>query len=159
MRVALEEGTCAEWIHGLLLRHVDEVVVCDARQNPKRRGEKKSDRLDARKLAEWLRLGTLKSVYHGPHGLRTLRELARSYLRLVSDTTQVMNRLKALYRGRGIACQGTRVYSPRFREAWLGQLRERGVRRRAEQLYQELDLLRALRHEAKRQTLRRWMRP
>jgi len=40
----------------------------------------KSDRIDARKLADLLRSGLLSSVYHGEHGIRTLKELARSYL-------------------------------------------------------------------------------
>ena len=61
-------------------------VVCDPRQNPRRPGEKKSDRIDARKLAEWLRLAILKPVYHGNAGRRALREMVRSYLRLVRST-------------------------------------------------------------------------
>jgi transposase len=78
-----------------------------------------------------------------------LKELAKSYLALVGDTTRVMNRLKALYRARGIACKGTRVYSPRHRPEWLQQLSEPGVRQRAELLYQQLDLLRPLRQQAR----------
>lgn len=149
VQVAFEEGTHAEWLYGLLSPHVAKVVVCDARQMPRHKGEKKNDRLDARKLAEWLRLGSLKAVYHGSGSLRALRELTRSYLTLVRDTTQVMNRLKAIYRGRGIPCAGTRVYSPRFRDAWREQLREPGLRQRADLLYQQLDLLLPLRHRAK----------
>jgi hypothetical protein len=34
----------------------------------------KSDRIDARKLADLLRGGYLRSVYHGENGLRTLKE-------------------------------------------------------------------------------------
>jgi len=60
-----------------------------------------------------------------------------------------VNRLKAVYRGRGIDCGGTRVYSPRHRQAWLEQLLEAGVRRRTEMLYQQLDLLLPLRRQAK----------
>jgi hypothetical protein len=60
-----------------------------------------------------------------------------------------MSRLKALYRGRGIRCAGARVYSPRFRDQWLQQLRESGVRGRAERLYKQLDLLLPLRQEAR----------
>ena len=126
-----------------------KVVVCDPRQNPRRLGEKKSDRLDARKLAELLRLGSLKPVYHGNSLGPALKELARSYRSLVSDTGRVMNRLKALYRARGIRCVGTRVYSPHFRDQWLGQLLERGVRGRTERLYKQLDLLLPLRQEAR----------
>ena len=39
----------------------------------------KNDKVDARKLSDLLRTGMLRPVYHGEHGLRTLRELARSY--------------------------------------------------------------------------------
>jgi transposase len=149
LHVTFEEGTYAEWLYDLLLPQVAQVVVCDPRQTPRRRGENKSDRIDARQLAEWLRVGTLKSVYHGHAARRALKELAKSYLALVGDTTRVMNRLKALYRARGIACKGTRVYSPRLRSEWLQQLRESGVRRRAELLYQQLDLLQPLRKQAR----------
>jgi transposase len=149
LNVALEEGAYAQWLHDLLVPHVAKIVVCDPRQNPRRPGEKKSDRLDARKLAEWLRLGTLKPVYHGNPQGEALRELARSYRTLLRDTTRVMNRLKALYRGRGIRCSGTRVYSPRFRRLWLEQLHEPGARGRADLLYQQLDALLPLRHQAR----------
>ena len=105
----------------------------------------KSDKVDARKLAELLRSGMLRPVYHGENGLRTLRELARSYQTISQDLTRVMNRLKALYRGWGIACAGTQVYAPRSREEWLSKIAQAGVRRRAELLYQQLDGLQALR--------------
>lgn len=149
LHVTFEEGTYAEWLYDLLLPRVAQVVVCDPRRTPRRRGENKSDRIDARQLAEWLRLGTLKPVYHGNAHRRALGELAKSYLALVGDTTRVMNRLKALYRARGIPCKGTRVYSLHLRPEWLEQLREAGVRRRAELLYQQLDLLRPLRQQAR----------
>jgi len=149
LQVTFEEGTSAHWLYTVLAPHVARVVVCDPRQNPRRLGEKKSDRLDARKLAELLRLGSLKPVYHGNALGPALKELARSYRTLVSDTARVMNRLKALDRGRGIRCTGARVYSPRFRDQWLEQLREPGVRARAELLYKQLDLLLPLRQAAR----------
>jgi transposase len=149
LHVTFEEGTYAEWLYDLLLPQVAKLVVCDPRQTPRRKKENKSDRIDARQLAEWLRVGTLKSVYHGNASRRALKELAKGYLALVGDTTRVMNRLKALYRARGIACKGTRVYSARHRAEWFEQLRESGVRRRAEMLYQQLDLLQPLRKQAR----------
>jgi len=60
-----------------------------------------------------------------------------------------MNRLKAVYRGWGIPCAGTRVYAARYREEWLSKLPQAGVRRRAELLYQQLDGLQALRREVR----------
>jgi transposase len=91
----------------------------------------------------------LRAVYHGENGLRTLRELGRSYQTIGKDLTRVMNRLKAVYRGWGIPCAGTRVYAPRYREEWLSKLPQAGVRRRAELLYQQLDGLQALRREVR----------
>ena len=58
--------------------------------------------MEARKLADPLRSVRLRPVYHGENGLRTLRELARSYQTIGKDLTGVMNRLKAVYRGWGI---------------------------------------------------------
>jgi transposase len=117
------------------------VLVCDPRRNALLKEGNKSDKVDARKLADLLRTGMLRPVYHGEHGLRTLRELGRSYQTISQD----LNRLKALYRGWGIACAGTQVYAPRYREEWLQKIEHAGVRRRAELLYQQLDGLRALR--------------
>jgi transposase len=109
--------------------------------------------VDARKLADLLRRGMLRPVYHGEHGLRRLRELAGTYQTLSQDLNRVMNRLKALYRGWGIACGGTQVYAPRYREEWLGKIEPVGVRRRAELLYQQLDGLQALRRRLRPELL------
>src|SRR2546423_2265936 len=82
----------------------------------------KNDRVDPRKLSDLLRAGLLTPVYHGQAGVRTLRELARSYLTITKDGTRVMNRLKGLYRSWAIPCGGAKVYSVRHRHAWLEQL-------------------------------------
>jgi transposase len=96
-----------------------------------------------------LRGDQLSPVYHGDHGVRTLKELARSYLALTQDLTRVMTRIEALYRSWAIPCSGSRVYAARHRGEWLGKIAQAGVRRRAERLYQQLDLLRPLHHQAR----------
>jgi hypothetical protein len=58
-----------------------------------------------------------------------------------------------LYRSWGIPCAGKEVYAPRHRAAWLAKISEAGVRRRAEQYCQQLDALRPLRQEARRDLL------
>src|SRR6266576_3809559 len=153
LSVTFEEGTWAAWLYDLLKPHVAKVVVCNPRKNALLKDGNKSDRIDARKLAELLRLDNLKPVYHGETGVRMLRELARSYLTIVKDLTRVMNRLKALYRSWAIPCAGRDVYYTRHRTEWLGKIREAGVRRRAEQLYQQLDMLQHLRQQARRELL------
>ena len=153
LHVTWEEGTWAAWLYDLLQPQVQQVVVCNPRRNALLKEGNKSDKVDARKLAELLRTGMLRAVYHGENGLRTLRELGRSYQTISKDLTRVMNRLKALYRGWGIPCAGTQVYAPRYREEWLSKIAQVGVRRRAELLYQQLDGLQALRREVRPELL------
>src|ERR1700688_3992465 len=121
LHVTLEEGTCAAWLHDLLKPHVARVLVCDPRKNALLKAGNKSDRIDARKLADLLYLNKLSAVYHGETGIRTLQEVARSYLALTRDTTRVMNRLKALYRSWAIPCAGQRVYAPPLSLGMAGQ--------------------------------------
>ena len=83
--------------------HVTEFVVCDPRKNALLKEGNKSDKIDARKLADLLRGGYLRSVYHGENGLRTLKELARTYLTISQDLTRAVNRVKALS-WRGTQC-------------------------------------------------------
>jgi transposase len=152
LRVVFEEGTWATWLYDLLKPHVTEVLVSNTRKNAVRNGSK-SDRIDARKLSEQLHMNNVKSVYHGECGLRMMKELARSYLTITQDLTRVMNRLKALYRSWGIPCAGNEAYAPRYRAEWLAKISEAGVRRRAEHYYQQLDVLRPLRQEVRRDLL------
>ena len=137
LHLTFEEGTWAAWLYDLLKPHVTKIVVCDPRRNALLKEGNKSDRIDARKLAELLRSNLLRSVYHGEHGIRTLKELARSYLTISKDLARVMTRLKALYRSWAIPCRGKQVYAPRHRAEWLGKIGEAGVRRRAEFYYQQ----------------------
>jgi transposase len=153
LRVTLEEGTCAAWLHDVLKPHVAQVLVCDPRKNALIKSGNKSDRIDARKLADLLYLDKLHPVFHGETGNRALKELARSYLALTRDTTRVMNRLKALYRSWAIPCAGQRVYAPRYRSEWLAKITEAGVHRRAEIYYDEFAALRSLREQVRRDLL------
>jgi transposase len=107
LHVTWEEGTWAAWLYDLLKPHVHEVLVCNPRRNALLKEGSKNDKVDARKLSDLMRTGMLRPVYHGEHGLRTLRELARSYQTISQDLNRVMNRVKALYRGWGIAPTST----------------------------------------------------
>jgi transposase len=154
LSLTFEEGTSAAWLHDLLQPHVSRLVVCDPRKNALLKDGNKSDRIDARKLAELLRTNQLKPVYHGEHGIRTLKELGRSYLTLTQDVTRVMNRIKALYRSWAIPCSGSTVYAPRHRAEWLAKIVEPGVRVRAQRLYQQLDGSQPVRLQARLELLR-----
>jgi len=147
VHVVFEEGTQAQWLHDLLTPHAERVVVCNVRG--KSEVTNKSDRIDADRLSDLLRLGSIKTVYHGAGTLLTLKELVRSYTNLVEDATRVMLRIKALFRARGIRTPGTSVYRPSTRKQWLDRLEQRGTRMRAASLLTELDVLQELRPKAK----------
>src|SRR5499427_7210843 len=153
LHVTFEEGTSAAWLYDLLKPHVSKLVVCDPRKNKSMREGNQNDKIDARRLAELLRLDHLNPVYHGEHGLRTLKELVRSYLTITKDLARVKSRVKAIYRSWAIPCTGKQVYAACHRAEWLGQIHEPGVRRRAEFYYLQLDALRVLRQGVRRELL------
>lgn len=154
LHVTWEEGTWAAWLYDLLKPHVARIVVCNPRRNALLKDGNKSDRIDAQKLAELLYLNKLQPVYHGEHGLRAVKELVRSHSTVTKDLTRVMSRVKAIYHSWAIPCTGQQVYGLRHRAEWLGKITEPGVHRRAEFYYQQLDALRALRQQVRRELLK-----
>ena len=153
LRVTFEETTQAEWLYEILRNHVAEVIVCDPRRNKLLSEGSKADKVDARKLADLLRTRMLRSVYHGHEATRKLKELVRAYETFSLDTQRTMNRIKAIYRGRGIPTPGRGVYQAKQREQWLEKLTEPGLGQRARWLYEQLDQLRPLRKKAKQAML------
>jgi transposase len=153
LHVTFEETTQAAWLYEVTRAYVAEVIVCDPRRNKLLSEGSKADKPDARKLAELLRAGMLRSVYHGHEATRKLKEFVRAYETLSADTGRTMVRIKAIYRGRGIRTAGRGVYQIQQREQWLEQLTEPGVRQRVSWLYEQLDQLRPLRRRAKQAML------
>ena len=153
LHVTLEEGTHSAWLYDLLARRVAKLVVCNPRKNALLKSGSKSDAIDARKLAELLRADLLSPVYHGESSGLELQQVTRSYTLLTKDTTRVMGRLKAVFRGQAVSCAGKKLYGKLHRQEYLTQLGTGGLRKRAEYLYQELDALQALRREVRRELL------
>jgi len=150
VQVTFEEGTQAVWLYGLIQPLVAEVIVCNPRENKLLKAGNKSDRIDVAKLGKLLRLGELRPVYQGPSAAQGLKQLVHSYAALVDDTTRVKNRLKALYRGRGLSCKGELIYGREQRQQWLLQLETKELQSRAACLYEELDCVLRLRAESEK---------
>jgi transposase len=148
LHVVFEEGTQAAWLYDLIKPHVTSVLVCDPRKIVTQGN--KADKIDAKRLAELLRTKALTPVYHGEQSTRAVKELTRSYNAIVQDCTRVKNRLKAIFRARGIGCNGSAVYGPDEREVWADKLNNAGVRARAGRLWEQLDALESLREEAEK---------
>jgi len=142
-RVCLEEGTQSAWLYEILRPHADEVVVTfpDKHQGPK------DDLRDAWMLANQLRTGSIKTrVYKGPRQFTGLRDAVRGYNMMMHDGVRLKNRLKAIYRSRGIGTT-SEIYEVEARNAWLKKLPP-SHRRLAQLLGEELDALVSLQEEA-----------
>ncbi|MGH8518592.1 MAG: IS110 family transposase [Panacagrimonas sp.] len=77
----------------------------------------KTDRLDARRLADALRRDSVVGIYYPPLAIRELRELCRSRHALVQVRTALINRLRAVLLRQGLA--DARRLSKTADDAWL----------------------------------------
>jgi hypothetical protein len=117
--LCMEEGTLAEWLHGLLAPHVHRIVVT----RPRKRQGNKTDVQDAYNLAEMIRVNDIQVSVYKPSGIfRNLREMARVYAKINKDVVRVQSRIKSLYRSKGVQVSGADVYSQDRREKWSGML-------------------------------------
>jgi transposase len=149
VEVVFEEGTHSAWLYKLLKPLVASVTVCDPRHNKLIGDGNKSDDEDAETLAQLLRMSAVKAVYKGDQEQQQLKELCRAYDNLVEDSTRTQNRLKAIYRGRGIDCPGHAIYRTDQRTEWLAKLLDEAARFRAASLLEQLDSISQLRKQAK----------
>jgi len=98
--LCLEEGAQSAWLYEVLEPHVAELVVV---QPEKRRGNK-SDSIDAWALAERLRTGAKTGrVFKAPRRFTALREAVHGYEMATQDLVRAKNRLRAVFRARGIS--------------------------------------------------------
>jgi transposase len=80
----------------------------------------KTDRLDARRLADALRRDSVVGIYYPPVAIRELRELCRYRHALVQVRTALINRLRAVLLRQGVV-DGRRLARTRS-DAWLETL-------------------------------------
>lgn len=79
----------------------------------------KTDRLDARRLADALRRDSVVGIYYPPVAIRELRELCRSRHALVQVRTALINRLRAVLLRQGLA--DARRLAKTADDTWLEQ--------------------------------------
>lgn len=80
----------------------------------------KTDRLDARRLADALRRDSVVGIYYPPLAIRELRELCRARHALVQVRTALINRLRAVLLRQGLADARRLAKTPD--DAWLTKL-------------------------------------
>jgi transposase len=139
LHVCLEEGTQSAWVYELLKARADvAVIVPDAHRGPK------DDARDAWALAECLRVGAIRRrVYKACGPFSELRAAMRSYTMLRDDVGRTKNRLKALYRSRGVMTPASAPFHPECHQKWERKLPPEQARS-AELLLQQLKAQEAL---------------
>ncbi len=144
LHLCVEEGEWSQWLYEILSPHVAKMVVVWAES---KRGAK-SDAIDARGLAERLRTGRLgRVVYKAAREYGRLRELARVYGLLTRAVARTKNRIKSLFRRRGVPCSGAAIYHAEVREKRLAAPPP-AMRQAVELLGFELECLEELKAEA-----------
>jgi len=107
--LTFEETMLSQWLYVLMKDEVDELVVCDPK--PNKRVGAKTDKIDAIELADLLRVGRLKPVFHTCDERAELRALVSGYYDLVQEIVRTKNRYSALYRQSAIRIGGPKVYA------------------------------------------------
>lgn len=149
VHLCLEEGTQSTWLTEILAPHVAEMVVVHVSES---RGPKDDER-DAFHLAEQLRTGAVGTVVYKQVGpFATLRQLVKVHTMIVRDTVRTQNRIKALFRARGVPVAGKAVYSAKHRADFEAQL-PASSRGAATLLFAQYDALRTVRADAEKALL------
>jgi len=107
--LTFEETMLSQWLYVLLKSEVDKLVVCDPK--PNKRPGAKTDKIDAVELADLLRVGRLKPVFHTDDERIEQRTLVSGYNDLVQEIVRTKNRYSALYRQSAIRISGAQAYT------------------------------------------------
>jgi transposase len=101
--VAVEASTPTWHFADEVAPHVGELRIVDSAKTRLKAGyAAKTDRLDARRLADALRRESVVGIYYPPLEIRELRELCRGRHTLVQLRTRLLQRLRALLLRQGI---------------------------------------------------------
>jgi transposase len=141
--LTFEECTLSQWLYVTLVEHVDHLLVCNPVYVAKKQGAK-TDYRDALHLAQELRTGHLKPVYHDESHWIELRVLTNNYLALVDDIVRSKNRLKAVFRAEVVDTNTSKFYEDKDRAKELKNPNARFV---AEALYDQIHSLEKLKAE------------
>jgi transposase len=120
--VAVEASTPTWHFADHVVAKVGQLTIVDACKTRLKAGyAAKTDRLDARRLADALRRDSVIGIYYPPLAIRELREMCRARHALVQVRTALINRLRAVLLRQGIA--DARRLARQADDAWLTRLR------------------------------------
>jgi transposase len=108
LKLAYESGFCGFWIQRSFAKKGITCNVVHAADVPGSNKEliRKTDKVDSRKIAKGLKNNDLNYIFIPDEQLESDRQLLRSRIRIVKDTTSVKNRIKAFLKFKGIDIPG-----------------------------------------------------
>lgn len=116
--VAVEASTPTWHFADAVVGRVGDLRIVDPLKTKLKAGyAAKTDRLDARRLADALRRDSVVGIYYPPLAIRELRELCRHRRAIVQCRTAVINRLRAVLLRQGIS--DARRLATTADDAWL----------------------------------------
>ena len=149
----IEESTLARWAAQVCADYVNQVIVCDPKENALiYKSPKKNDKIDTRNLCRLLRLGEFKAVYQPQSDQRAIFKAAvQHYLDLRDQLSALKNKIKATYRRWGVIDVFTdSVYRPNGREKYLQRIAHLPIRSQLQRLYELVDHNSAAKASAKK---------
>lgn len=147
--LCLEEGTQSGWLYEVLSPHVDQIVVTHLERETRGR---KDDETDAFARAEDLRVGAVKPVFKDAGRMGELRAHVDVQEDVTVDLVRAQNRLKALFRSRGVLTTGGEVYNQAHRDKYLSKLPS-SYRPAALLLFAQYDALHQVKKDADKQLI------
>ena len=141
IHVHLEAGELAPWATSIIRPLVSRVVCSHPQTNAWiAKDADKSDRLDAFKLADLLRLNRFKEVHYPPQqSRREFKTLVQHYDELTQQQARLKTKIKARLRMQGVIVRGEQLFSATGRKAVLAAVKSVAVRTAISQLYAVLD--------------------
>jgi len=156
IQVHLEAGELAPWAAAVIAPLVTRVVCSHPKDNAWiAKDADKSDRVDAFKLAELLRLNRFKEVHYAPdQARRNFKQLVQHYDELTAQQARLKVKIKARLRMQGVMVTGERLFSSKGRQEVLTKVAAGDLRIAIKQLYEVLDQSVAAQEQARLLMLR-----
>lgn len=143
--LTFEECHLAQWLYITTKEYVNELTVCNPVYVAKKQGAK-TDLRDALHLAQELRTGHLKAVYHDESRWIELRTLVSSYLDLVDEMVRSKNRLKAVFRSHVVDTEVPKFYETK---ALAKELPHESARFVAESFFEQIARMEEIKRDYK----------
>lgn len=134
-KLTFEECELSSWLYEMFKNEDCEMLVCNPVDNKSYKNAK-TDKLDARRLADLLRGNFLTPVYHDGSDREKFRDLMSGYQQLIEDAVKIKNRYKSLFRKDGTRPVGATVYSD---EKLLEGLQRKDLQFVGKQMYRLLE--------------------